>query len=115
MSPARQTFLLECVARHLLGSRGQMYAILATLFFLTLTAGAVLIVGLAFKAAVARPAAKVYVVWIAIYLLFIAFGTGPVGARLYVPPTSSPYKLPWRAGISRFVSQGNRSFTSHRG
>ncbi|MBK8202511.1 MAG: M23 family metallopeptidase [Bdellovibrionales bacterium] len=34
--------------------------------------------------------------------------------KIYPPQEESPYKLPWKAGISRFVAQGNRSFTSHR-
>ena len=63
---------------------------------------------------VGRRAVKIYITWLIMYSLFIAVGTGPVGDRLYEPPVISPYKLPWRSGISRFVSQGNRSFTSHR-
>ena len=57
---------------------------------------------------------KIYSAWLVLYSLFIALGTGPFGDRLYEPPAASPYKLPWEVGIARFVSQGNRSFTSHR-
>jgi murein DD-endopeptidase MepM/ murein hydrolase activator NlpD len=92
-----------------------MYLLLAIAFFFTLIAGTLILAGLLFRRAFWLPVAKVYFVWIVLYLLFISFGTGPSGARLYIPPTASPYKLPWKAGVSRFVSQGNRSFTSHRG
>ncbi len=61
-----------------------------------------------------RKIAKGYLVWLLVYGFFIAFGTGPVGERLYMRSNDSPYKLPWKSGVSRFVSQGNRSFTSHR-
>ncbi len=43
------------------------------------------------------------------------FFTGPEDLTQYPPQESSPFKLPWQAGVTRFVSQGNRSFTSHRG
>ena len=33
---------------------------------------------------------------------------------LYPPKEFSHYKLPWKAGASRFIAQGNRSFISHR-
>jgi murein DD-endopeptidase MepM/ murein hydrolase activator NlpD len=56
-----------------------------------------------------------YGVWFGAYALFIAFGTGPEDLALYPPRASSPYKLPWRAGVTRLVAQGNRSFASHRG
>lgn len=52
--------------------------------------------------------------WFIPYLTFILFFTGPVDLRLYPPQATSPFKLPWQSGVSRFVSQGNRSFTSHR-
>ena len=41
--------------------------------------------------------------------------TGPEDLNQYPPRIGSPYKLPWAAGVTRFVAQGNRSFTSHRG
>lgn len=53
--------------------------------------------------------------WFGAYGLFIAFGTGPEDLSAYPPRATSPYRLPWRPGISRFVAQGNRSFASHRG
>jgi murein DD-endopeptidase MepM/ murein hydrolase activator NlpD len=61
-----------------------------------------------------RKVFRLYAVWFGAYAIFIAFGTGPNDLASYPPARSSPYKLPWRAGVSRFVAQGNRSFTSHR-
>jgi len=92
-----------------------MYLALALVFFITLIGALVVAVGLIVKREFWLPFAKLYVAWLILYILFITFGTGPVGERIYVPAASSPYKLPWKAGVSRFVSQGNRSFTSHRG
>ena|GEM_PF-532834 len=92
-----------------------MYLALALVFFITLIGALVVAVGLIVKREFWLPFAKLYVAWLILYILFITFGTGPVGERLYVPAKSSPYKLPWKSGVSRFVSQGNRSFTSHRG
>jgi murein DD-endopeptidase MepM/ murein hydrolase activator NlpD len=57
----------------------------------------------------------VYGVWFSGYAAFIVLGTGPGDLASYPPARSSPYKLPWRSGATRFVVQGNRSFTSHRG
>lgn len=48
------------------------------------------------------------------YFFFILFFTGPNDLNLYPQQNGSPYMLPWKAGDSRFVAQGNRSFTSHR-
>lgn len=94
-----------------------MYIILAAIFFTTLLVGLYLIIGL-FRSRLAknrwRKMVMGYAVWLALYSLFILFGTGPIGERIS-SPASSPYKLPWKAGVTRFVSQGNRSFTSHRG
>lgn len=53
--------------------------------------------------------------WYVPYLIFIVFLTGPEDLSKYPPQEVSPYKLPWKAGETRFVAQGNRSFTSHRG
>lgn len=52
--------------------------------------------------------------WFVTYFIFIIFFTGPKNLSLYPDPTSSPYKLPWKEGVARFVAQGNNSFTSHR-
>lgn len=94
-----------------------MYLALAIIFFGTLIIGLSLIISF-FKFGLRsrswQKAAIGYMCWLALYSLFIIFGTGPVGERMG-SPTSSTYKLPWRAGTTRFVSQGNRSFTSHRG
>jgi murein DD-endopeptidase MepM/ murein hydrolase activator NlpD len=62
-----------------------------------------------------RRALRLYGAWFGCYALFIAFGTGPEDLSAYPPSASSPYKLPWRAGVTRLVAQGNRSFVSHRG
>jgi len=56
-----------------------------------------------------------YTVWFVCYAVFILFFTGPEDISLYPPKETSHYHLPWKAGVSRFVAQGNRSFTSHRG
>jgi murein DD-endopeptidase MepM/ murein hydrolase activator NlpD len=56
-----------------------------------------------------------YAFWFGCYASFIAFGTGPDDISVYPSRASSPYKLPWRAGVTRLVAQGNRSFASHRG
>lgn len=55
-----------------------------------------------------------YSVWFVPYITFILFFTGPSNLKNYPPQAESHYKLPWKAGVSRFVAQGNRSFTSHR-
>jgi len=69
----------------------------------------------AFWQAHRRTLLRFYGLWFAGYALFIALGTGPQDLASYPPARSSAYKLPWRAGVTRFVAQGNRSFTSHRG
>lgn len=94
-----------------------MYLILAIIFFLTLIVGFFITLGFIFnlkKCQSWKKFAKSYLVWLVFYGIFIALGTGPNSQRLYVSPEMSPYKLPWANGVSRFVSQGNRSFTSHR-
>lgn len=40
--------------------------------------------------------------------------TGPRDISLYPDPATSPYKLPWRGGVTRFCVQGNRAVVSHR-
>jgi hypothetical protein len=55
-----------------------------------------------------------YSAWFIPYCLFILFFTGPNNLSLYPLQNGSPYKLPWKVGVTRFVAQGNRSFTSHR-
>jgi hypothetical protein len=40
--------------------------------------------------------------------------TGPRDLSLYPNPASSPYRLPWSAGITRLCIQGNRAVVSHR-
>ncbi len=54
------------------------------------------------------------IVWFIPYFFFILFFTGPKDLDAYPPREQAPYKLPWKAGVRRFVAQGNRSFTSHR-
>lgn len=58
---------------------------------------------------------KVFCVfWFVLYIAYIFTFTGPVDFSLYPPNANSPYMLPWKPGVSRFVAQGNRSFVSHR-
>jgi murein DD-endopeptidase MepM/ murein hydrolase activator NlpD len=104
---------------------GVPYPILAAVFFasvLLLIGGFVLGLCVKLKVETAtitwsrfkRPIKLFYVVWFLAYVVFILSSTGPRDLRLYPAATLSPYKLPWKAGVERFVSQGNRSFTSHR-
>ena len=53
-------------------------------------------------------------IWFVPYFSFIILFTGPRDLSLYPPKETSPWKLPWKGGVTRFVAQGNRSFTSHR-
>jgi murein DD-endopeptidase MepM/ murein hydrolase activator NlpD len=92
-----------------------MYLVLASVFFLTLGFSIILVFSFNFrKHRIWKKMAKAYLAWMTLYFLFIMLGTGSSSPRL-LPATISPYKLPWAHGVSRFVSQGNRSFTSHRG
>lgn len=61
---------------------------------------------------VKRKVLGVFVFAFAVYFLFF---TGPRDLDSYPSAATSPYRLPWKAGVSRFVSQGNYSFTTHRG
>ena len=54
-------------------------------------------------------------VWYSGYLAFIVLGTGPSDRSIYPSAADSPYRLPWQPQVRRWVAQGNRSFTSHRG
>lgn len=102
-----------------------MYIPLAALFFVSVFAA---VAFLAFQVARAfssrardvwhrqrRRALLVFALWLGGYALFILLGTGPEDLSVYPSRSSSAYKLPWRSGAKRFVGQGNRSFTSHRG
>src|SRR4051812_45394658 len=97
------------------------YDILAAVFFLS-----VLLATAALLCAVVRPSFYIKyrsrliaftAAWFGIYAIFILCFTGPTDDELKAAPPkeSSPYKLPWRGGDTRFVAQGNRSFVSHRG
>lgn len=55
-----------------------------------------------------------YAAWFLAYAVFIIFFTGPSSSDVYPKAEESPYHLPWNAGVTRFVAQGNRSYTSHR-
>lgn len=94
------------------------YPVLAVLFFTTLLASIALVILASLKPLVwqrqARRIWRAFAVWLVLYSLFIGFFTGPKDVSSYPPQSSSPYKLPWKSGVSRFVAQGNRSFTSHR-
>jgi murein DD-endopeptidase MepM/ murein hydrolase activator NlpD len=45
---------------------------------------------------------------------FVLF-TGPRDLALYPPAEMSPYRLPWKTGITCLCVQGNRAVVSHRG
>lgn len=96
-----------------------MYPILAAIFFLSLGIGLGAFIGVIFRPRIWRnntgTIAKFLACWFIPYAIFILFFSGPTDLAIYPPNDTSPYKLPWKAGISRFVAQGNRSFTSHRG
>lgn len=49
------------------------------------------------------------------FLTFFVGFTGPTDVSIYPRSEVSQYKLPWKSGIERWVAQGNRSFTTHRG
>ncbi|MBN8542512.1 MAG: peptidoglycan DD-metalloendopeptidase family protein [Deltaproteobacteria bacterium] len=95
-----------------------MFYFLASLFALTLLLSLVLLLGVLCRPLIWRKnisAIKVFcATWYIPYFIFFFFFTGPTDLTIYPSQESSPYRLPWKAGISRFVSQGNRSFTSHR-
>lgn len=96
-----------------------MYPLLALIFFLTILTSILLLLGFIFRPGIfqrhTRAIKLASILWYGSYLIFILFFTGPEKLSQYPPATTSPYKLPWKAGVSRFVAQGNRSFTSHRG
>jgi len=48
---------------------------------------------------------------VAAYCIF----TGPRNLAQYPPRETSPYKLPWRSGVTRLCSQSNRGIVSHHG
>ena len=56
-----------------------------------------------------------YALWFGPYLMSIPFFTGPEDLSVYPPREDSPYRLPWQEDITRFVVQGNRGLTTHRG
>ena len=86
----------------------------ASIFFITALVGTLLIRP-SFLRKNKRPIRILYGVWFGTYILFILFFTGPNNLNEYPPHENSEYKLPWASGVSRFVAQGNRGFTSHRG
>lgn len=92
---------------------------LALIFFLSVIIGVLLIVGFIFKPQIWRHhqrGVQIFsVLWFVPYIFYILFFTGPGNLNKYPPHESSPYKLPWEAGVTRILSQGNRSFTSHQG
>lgn len=94
------------------------YAILASIFFLTILLSLSLLVGYLLRPkSWEKHISKIKLlssVWYLSYLVFILFFTGPTNLGSYPSQEYSPYKLPWKPGVSRFVAQGNRSFTSHR-
>src|SRR5688500_11949621 len=95
-----------------------LFPILSTVFFVTLLLSIVFSVALIIRPPLwqrhLRKITAFYAAWFGSYAIFILFFTGPADLSVYPARESSPYKLPWKAGVSRFVGQGNRSFTSHR-
>jgi murein DD-endopeptidase MepM/ murein hydrolase activator NlpD len=95
-----------------------MYPLLSAIFVVTILFGLLLISGFLFKPRIWRNNTRTIKIlcaaWFIPYLIFILFFTGPEDLSEYPARETSPYKLPWEAGVSRFVAQGNRSFTSHR-
>ncbi len=96
-----------------------IYPVLAIIFFISLALALALVLGLIFKSKISlrnrRSFLTFYLFWFVAYSLFILFFTGPKDLTQYPSQAASPYKLPWKAGDSRFVAQGNNSFISHRG
>lgn len=96
-----------------------LYPLFAAIFFLSIVIVGLWLAGLIFKPAFWRRHLRRIQIftafWFIPYFIFILFFTGPEDLSVYPPRESSPYRLPWRAGESRILSQGNRSFTSHRG
>lgn len=95
------------------------YPLLATIFFTSLLLFLIFIICSVSQFSVWRKyRSKInifYIFWFLAYFIFILFFTGPDDLNKYPPQIGSPYKLPWARGVTRFVAQGNRSFTSHRG
>jgi energy-coupling factor transporter transmembrane protein EcfT len=96
-----------------------IYPILSSIFFLTIFIFflilVVLVVRPLFWIKYKRTILASISVWVIIYAIFIFFFTGPVDLNQYPTAVNSPYRLPWKSGVKRFVAQGNRSFISHRG
>jgi len=48
-------------------------------------------------------------------LLVVACPAGPRNLELYPDPARSPYRLPWKEGVSHVCIQGNNGSVSHHG
>jgi murein DD-endopeptidase MepM/ murein hydrolase activator NlpD len=96
-----------------------LYTILAIIFFSSLFLVLVLLLCVFLKPRVwiqnQRKIKIFYGTWFIPYFIFIFFFTGPEDISVYPAAKTSQFKLPWEKGVRRFVAQGNRSFTSHRG
>jgi len=96
-----------------------MYLFLSIIFFLSLVLFCLAVVGIIFRPKIWRSNLKTirifFILWFSVYFFFILFVTGPEDLSVYPDPAHANYKLPWEAGKTRCLSQGNRSFTSHRG
>ena len=90
-----------------------IYPVLASAFILTILGFPIFLYKIISKKK-SKKYLKFYTLWLICYSLFIVFGTGPSDNRIKSTNSLSPYKLPWKEGVKRFVSQGNNSFTSHR-
>lgn len=95
------------------------YLIFVAIFFMSLALLLILTVGSILRPLIwTRNIFKIkffYVLWFSPYLMSIPFFAGPEDLSAYPPREDSPYKLPWQEGVTRFVMQGNRGLTTHRG
>jgi murein DD-endopeptidase MepM/ murein hydrolase activator NlpD len=62
-----------------------------------------------------RVAVAVVLAGLAVALVLYLALTGPAGLAGYPAAASSPYRLPWPAGVTRLCIQSNRGIVSHRG
>ena len=58
---------------------------------------------------------KFILLFLVAFVIYFLFFTGPRNLAEYPSQKDAQYSLPWKAGVSRFISQGNRSYTTHRG
>lgn len=93
------------------------YPILASVFFFTCFISIIGLVSLSFpkmRKIFLKKFKLFYLAWFLFYFIFIVLFTGPKDIEKYPISKSSLYTLPWETDVNHFVSQGNRSFVSHR-